>query len=617
MTSLDVLSLRGEMSALVGGYVDKAFGGNPFSIRFSTESGKREVVVYDQLFVFLSDPLEKSEGAVIGPLASTIRRRLDNSRVKEVRQHGFDRLITLEFSRPEGMIASIELMGKGNFILVESGKVVSASRYEKRKGHEIFPGSQYSLPSLRFDVLRAGFEDFLSTVMNSKGDTVRTLATVIGLGGDLAEEVCTRTGVKYQARPEQVSRADWEAIRNAIIEITSRVASAPEPVVYYADGKAVQFTPVPFTVFDHLEKKRFGSLSECVLEFIRNRPVEETTPEEVRAARLVEKQKEAIGRLRHEMAVTREFADSIYADYEGFRSMLGSIKTGNQAARPYTRNRDGTCTLKIEDVEITLNPSDDINRVASSIYDAAKELDRKVKRAEEALEEISSRKGQGVQKAEAPEIRKKRKKFWFDGYRWFVSSDGTLVIAGRDARSNDSLVSKHMSDHDRYAHADVYGAPSVVVKWAEGSGEDTLEEACSFALCFSRAWNAQIGAASAYWVMPDQVSKTPESGEFLPRGAFIIRGKRNYFNKLNLELGLGIVDYLGEKRLQCAPVRALAANSDFYYRLVPGDKTKETVAAELASKLGVAKDDVVSVLPPGKSSYSGPEKAENRKKEKV
>jgi Predicted RNA-binding protein homologous to eukaryotic snRNP len=50
-----------------------------------------------------------------------------------------------------------------------------------------------------------------------------------------------------------------------------------------------------------------------------------------------------------------------------------------------------------------------------------------------------------------------------------------------------------------------------------------------------------------YWVEPDQVSKTPVSGEFVPKGAFIIRGHRNYIRGAKLEISIGIVEYDGEK----------------------------------------------------------------------
>lgn len=604
MTSLDVHSLQSELSILEGAYVDKAFGGEPFSIRFNTDAGKRELVIYDRVFAFLTQPLEKEEGGDIGPLAAAVRKRLGNSRVIAVEHKGFDRVMTLRFSRPEDAYAVIELMGKGNFILVESDKVVSALRYEKRKGHEVFPGSSYTMPSLRFDILTSTFDEFFSSAIESKGDIVRTLASVIGLGGDMAEEVCLRGEVDFRRKPSDMSRDELIALHRLIIDLIQTARERPNPVVYYSGEDALQFTPVPFVRFSELNSREFATLSECVLEFIKHRQVEMENPERERIDRLVEKQTEAIERFRHEMKVTREFADSIYSDYSGFNDLLSAIRKGKGEEHGYRRNIDGTYSTTVAGVDIKLNPSDDINRVASSIYDTSKELERKLKRAGEALDDISSREVSAPAAPAAPRVRKAKKRLWYDSYRWFLSSEGCLVIGGRDARTNDSLVSKHMSDGDRYAHADVYGAPSVVVKWSEAAGEKTLEEACIFALCFSRAWNARIGAASAYWVMPDQVSKTPESGEYLPRGAFVIRGKRNYFAKLNLELGLGVIEHSGESRVVCGPLSAVSAHADVCYRLEPGDKSKEIIASELASRIGVTKDEIVSVLPPGKSSYT-------------
>ncbi|MBU0623454.1 MAG: DUF814 domain-containing protein, partial [Candidatus Thermoplasmatota archaeon] len=46
---------------------------------------------------------------------------------------------------------------------------------------------------------------------------------------------------------------------------------------------------------------------------------------------------------------------------------------------------------------------------------------------------------------------------------------------------------------DRYANADIHGAPSVVVKMKGDITEKTLYEACEFAVATSKAWNAKIG----------------------------------------------------------------------------------------------------------------------------
>ena len=48
--------------------------------------------------------------------------------------------------------------------------------------------------------------------------------------------------------------------------------------------------------------------------------------------------------------------------------------------------------------------------------------------------------------------------------RWFISSEGILVVAGRNAADNEALVKRYMRPQDVYVHADVHGAATVVVR---------------------------------------------------------------------------------------------------------------------------------------------------------
>ena len=61
-----------------------------------------------------------------------------------------------------------------------------------------------------------------------------------------------------------------------------------------------------------------------------------------------------------------------------------------------------------------------------------------------------------------------------------------------------------------------------------------------FLISHTKAWGTSI-PDSAYWVRPEQVSKTPESGEYLTKGSFVIRGHKNFIPVHKMELGLGIL----------------------------------------------------------------------------
>lgn len=192
-------------------------------------------------------------------------------------------------------------------------------------------------------------------------------------------------------------------------------------------------------------------------------------------------------------------------------------------------------------------------------------------------------------------------KYWFESYHWFTTSSGNMVMAGRDAKTNEKLVKKHMSDDDIYVHADLYGAPSTIIKH-EGIDitEDSIKEACIFSTSLSRAWPAGIGSATAYWVYPSQVSKTPESGEFVSKGSWIVRGKRNYVLNLPLELKISLIDYKGNTIPMISPAET-KTESQKWVIIKPGNEKRSTAAEKVAKILGIEKSEIESILPPGGS----------------
>src|SRR5438034_783443 len=170
----------------------------------------------------------------------------------------------------------------------------------------------------------------------------------------------------------------------------------------------------------------------------------------------------------------------------------------------------------------------------------------------------------------------------------------TLAIGDFDAITLD-----YRKEGDRYAHADVHGAPSTVIKDGARASDVTLREACEFALAYSKAWSAGLASGSAYWVLPEQVSKQAESGEFLPRGAFVIRGKRNYLHDLSVRMAIGEVEVEGHRKIMGGPVTAVATRSARYVVLAPGKGDREAITKKLASIFGVPIEEVARAMPPG------------------
>mmetsp|Transcript_5106 Transcript_5106/g.14375 ORF Transcript_5106/g.14375 Transcript_5106/m.14375 type:complete len:1050 (-) Transcript_5106:494-3643(-) len=198
-----------------------------------------------------------------------------------------------------------------------------------------------------------------------------------------------------------------------------------------------------------------------------------------------------------------------------------------------------------------------------SQYRAAKDKSQKtienLSKAMEAAQEKAERQlQQAAQQRQTASHATAKKTLWFEKFRWMVTTDNYLVIAGKDAHQNETLVKRYLRKGDAYLHADVHGAASCILRakrrknTKSGGGntiplplsDQALREAGQFTICHSSAWNSRM-VTSAWWVHSHQVSKTAPSGEYLTVGSFMVRGKKNYLPPTQLEMGLAVLFRLG------------------------------------------------------------------------
>jgi predicted ribosome quality control (RQC) complex YloA/Tae2 family protein len=269
-------------------------------------------------------------------------------------------------------------------------------------------------------------------------------------------------------------------------------------------------------------------------------------------------------------------------------------------------------------MELELDLSKSIDENASQCFEESKEARKKITGLKKALEigEAKLKEKEVIEQkkkefALAQKDKSKRKKKWFESFRWFFSSDGLLVVGGRDAQSNEQIVKNKMKKNDVYFHAEVFGAPHCFIQAPEEfskpgrefvAGEESMNEAAQFAVTFSKAWEEGRPIADAYSVKPEQVSKSTKSGESMGTGAFMIYGERNWFRKTPLSCAIGY--FPREKLLMCAPLSAVKKHCRVFVELKQGKKSKEQIAKELKEffeKKGLvfSVDEFVSLLPSG------------------
>ncbi|XP_045605121.2 ribosome quality control complex subunit NEMF isoform X1 [Procambarus clarkii] len=203
------------------------------------------------------------------------------------------------------------------------------------------------------------------------------------------------------------------------------------------------------------------------------------------------------------------------------------------------------------DIELELSAMANARKYFDQKRQAAKKEQRTIDASAKVLQLATKKTNQTLKEVAAiSNINKARKVLWFEKFLWFISSENYLVIAGRDSQMNEMIVKRHLHHRDIYVHADMHGAPSVIIKNPTGKEPPpkTLHETGIMALCYSRAWDEKV-VTSAWWVWGDQVSKTAPSGEYLTTGAFMVRGKKNFLPPSHLVYGFGFLFRLEEESI--------------------------------------------------------------------
>ena len=223
------------------------------------------------------------------------------------------------------------------------------------------------------------------------------------------------------------------------------------------------------------------------------------------------------------------------------------------------------------ELEIYLDKT--VEQNAEVYFEKAKKAKKKQKGAEKALiesrkklEKLEKEKEQELAKIDKKAVEKKeRKKEWYEKFHWFISSEGFLCIGGRDATSNEIVIKKHAEENDLVLHTDMAGSPFFVIKDGQKAGEETIKEAAQATASYSKAWKLGLSVLDVFYVKPEQVTKKAKSGEFMPKGAFMIYGKTEYLRP-NLEMAIGVK---GEQLIG-GPVSAVKKNAEKFMAVVPG-----------------------------------------------
>ena len=659
---MDVAAVVEELQEkLTGAFVGKSYQLAPDRVVVSFQSsgrGKLDLLLEAGRRIHLTD--KPREAPKMPPQFPTmLRSRLSGGRVAAVRQHGFDRVAEIEIQRGDDRYLLIaEIFPKGNVLLLDDyGRIVLPLRPLAFRDRKLLAGEKYQYREDQLDPRTVSKNDLAFILASSDSELVRTLVRGLNMGGTYAEEVCLRAGLHKTQPAHSLTGEEIDRVHRALGEVFGLVQTEPHLVLDREE--VVDVVPAPLAVYADLERREFGSFSEALDEFFS---LEEAEGEEAKPKTALERRRDMQERSIQEFRdKEREYAslgEKIYERYAEVEAVLAAISKGFEKGFTYSEilAKIRTCGLPIAEKILALDyqgelrlrlddPADGVGggggtvgdtggkgeaigavlelnskltvpQNAQRYYDRAKEQAKKREGAQKALEEtirLIERRA-GPEKVKTRAVFRRRKPKWYERFRWFTSSDGFLVIGGRDASSNEEIYAKYLEKRDLALHTDAPGAPLVVIKTlGEGVPEETLTEAASFAVSYSSLWKAGLFEGDCYLVAADQVTKTPEPGEFLKKGAFVVRGERRYYRDVPVGVAIGIAN----DQLIGGPVSAVKPKADPIVEVEPGEYSPEDLAKRIYRSFAEKEEDrrylksvasvdlIVSFLPPGGSRVKG------------
>jgi len=603
-------------------------------------------------------------------LINILKAEVERAKIESIEQRGSERIVSIKFKHMDGKCRVVigEFFGQGNIILCDENMLILATLSPIEVRHRILrTGLHYVYPPARGnDVFDLSFEQlqYLRSTSEKDLDVLRWLGRSTSMPRRFVEEIATRASVQSK-KVGQLSDDDLNKVYTEIRELVANVSTGKnlEPIIITgADGKAQDAVPIVTYNVTKLpfKLKKVSSymdaidevLSGNILDLGRNIKTVEIGKEIASLEHDLTEQNKAKEEVISKSNTIRKIASELMAlSYSGAHAFdEGRVKELLAANCAYVITEKGVKFLEVVNERIRLDDNNNLPKIASLLFGRAKEMERGSASIEEAksrlLAQIHKLRNQTAKIHNKVIVKHQVNKEWYERYRWFITSDGLLAIGGRDSSSNSVVIRKYLTEYDIIFHAEIYGSPFFVIKNSAattsprttaavvvGDGDDndismSLQQVAQATVSFSRAWKDGLFSGDAYWVKADQIRKGAPTGQFLPKGSFVIEGKRNYIKGVEIKLAIGVMQMSNNKfTLVCGPIDAVKKSSLVYSVLLPGTMDPTNIAKKIKNEFirvasdhtelldfikTISIDDFVRTIPYGQSKISFTERGERR-----
>lgn len=629
MTSFDVAAAISEISKRARGarlYNIYAYD-KGFLFRFKSPGSDLRLVAVpgERLHITRYDVSEKG---MPPPLVMGLRKYLRNAVLENVYQIRFDRIVKMELrQRNETFYVVVELLPRGVLVLLDSAeKIIQTSSVLRLRDREIRRSVRYvPPPGSSIHPQDLGVQDIERILRGEGCDPLRSLVRGLGYPGEVVEEALLRAGIDPATTSCEQLLDISEQLASELKKIYEESLRGRGYIVFSGDEPltVVPFNPIGLGSKYGFLIKSYNSFSEALDEFFveairRTEEEKRTASIEAERAKLVssiEQARRNLEQLGGKVKLLEKRAQLIAENMQLIYDALGCVNRvrersgweyviGNCPGVVDVKPSEGKVSISIKGEIIDIDVRKDPSQIIVELYRRIGELRAKIERGEKALRELEERLRNLERRQQLIRTRARavvRRREWYEKYHWLVTSHGYLAIGGRDASQNESIVKRYLNEKRIFMHADIHGAPAVVV-FNEGEmlPEEDLREAAILTAAYSKAWKTGITSVDVYWVWGSQVSKSPPPGEYISKGAFMVYGRRNYIKGVELRLAIGIGIEEEYPLIIVGPEDLIKRRSIVYAVIMPGEEDPSQLAKRIKKlaykKAGEEYSEIISSL---------------------
>jgi len=528
LTAIEFHYLAKELQTLIGSTLKNIRRGESLSFELKTHNRKNLILIVGKDYCFLTERLCEDEP---DGFCNFLLNKIGKERIQAISQNDFNKVLIVSFT---GFRLVIEFIGKGNIILCDENYTIITSLIQREfKDRKILIGEKYVFPASPDIEKYEGVKD------------EKTLVSELHISRIYAQEIIQKN-----------------------LSVRKLLERKLSPGIYFQkDGERII---APFEVETlNLKFEKKESLSQAIEEIYS---VKKETKEEIikrgqekNAKKYEREAKEFEEKAKILMGILTEVETAVNA-WKKEKKIIEPAKSANE--------KKGTITISIDEREVEIPLTKEPRKIIDEYFSKAKKSRSKIGKTRDWMEKTVPPK-KLLQKSH-------KKEEWFDQFRNFVTTDGFLVILGKDATTNEKIIKKYTKKEDIVLHAHIPGSPFAVVR-SEGRkvSEAATKEAAQFTASYSRFWISRLGIADIYWITPEQVSKSAIPGEHIAKGSFMIYGKRNFL-RVDLRIAIGV----NEKFEVIRGVKSsMEKRAKYFIEVVPGSKEGRGFAEEIKALL--------------------------------